>query len=375
MPEIRLVESFEGCPALAQASKTGYQTRMSIPAYCRQNPVRLWIFTCCGMIFVMALLGAITRLTQSGLSIVTWDPIIGILPPLSDAEWHKAFDAYKTIPQYQIFNRGMTLEEFKGIFFWEWVHRLWGRMISLVLALPLIYFAATKRLSRALFFKLFGILVLGGLQGFIGWFMVQSGLETRTSVSPYRLALHLSLALLLYALLLWVGLNEGGKKSSPRAKPDAHGLSALALLCITILWGAFVAGLHAGEAYNTWPLMEGQLLPDAAWTLEPAWINAFENLALVQFIHRWVGPTTMIVLLSWVVRRWKTTNATSQKWLQALGVMSVVQVMLGLSTLLTHVNIPIAVTHQAGAMALLTLLIINLHRSNNSRFCGEKRDF
>jgi heme a synthase len=365
----------------------------------RRDPVMLWLYFCCGMIFVMALLGAITRLTESGLSITSWDPIIGALPPMSNAAWDKAFADYQTIPQYQVFNRGMSLGEFKHIYFWEWLHRLWGRLIGVVFALPLLWFYFTQKISRGFSLKLLTIFALGGLQGFIGWFMVQSGLEVRTTVSPYRLALHLAFALLLYALLLWTALGRKNNTSFPTLRssdresscaasaaqnsnarycsrwipafagmtPYVHGWIALSLLATTIVWGALVAGLRAGGAYNTWPLMDGSVLPDAAWSLTPAWLNVFANTALVQFVHRWLGPLTFATIVAWVARCWRGTDTNRKKWLFALGTMALVQVGLGIGTLLSHVQIAIAVTHQAGAITLLTLVLVNLRG-----FCGSR---
>ena len=330
--------------------------------------VTKWLLFCCGMIAVMALLGAVTRLTQSGLSITDWKPIVGAIPPLNDADWYKSFASYQQIPQYQILNRGMTLDEFKGIFFWEWVHRLWGRLIGIVFALPLIVFIAQKKISRALAIKLALILALGALQAFIGWFMVQSGLEVRTSVSPFRLALHLGFALLLYALVLDTALQRIFIATRfVNTSLRRHGWIAIGFLSMTIIWGAFVAGLRAGEVYNTWPSMEGGLMPEASWTLDPLWRNAFENLGLVQFIHRWIGPTTMIVLLSWVWRCWQSARDEDKKWLGGLAVMALAQVMLGITTLLSHVDIFIATCHQAGAIALLTLVLINLRRVSGTQ--------
>lgn len=328
----------------------------------KYDAVTLWLYTCCGMIFVMALIGAITRLTESGLSITRWEPITGALPPMSVEAWNKAFADYQAIPQYRIFNSGMNLHDFKHIYFWEWFHRLWGRLIGMVLALPLVYFYVTKKITRALMLRLLVIFALGGMQGFIGWFMVQSGLEVRASVSPYRLALHLSFALLLYALLLWTAL--GRRQHQPltaRYGLFIQGWITLGFLSVTILWGALVAGLRAGGAYNTWPLMDGAFLPDAAFSLQPAWLNMFENTALVQFIHRWLGPTTMLLIFAWVVRCWRSADAEQKVWLRALAATSVVQVALGLGTLLSHVEIVVAVAHQAGAITLLTLLLVNLY--------------
>jgi len=327
-----------------------------------QRPVIIWLLICCGMIFVMALLGALTRLTESGLSITDWNPIMGALPPLNDADWNTAFAGYKKIPQYQILHRGMTLAEFKNIFFWEWLHRLWGRLIGIVFAFPLLVFWIQKRIDKKLALKLLAIFALGGLQGFIGWFMVKSGLEVRTSVSPYRLALHLGFALLVYSLILWVALDLLKRNRIKVSKSIAqHGWVAFGFLVVTIVWGAFVAGLHAGEAYNTWPLMEGDLVPAAAFTILPKWLNAFENLALVQFIHRWLGPITMLVILTWVGRCLCVVK-TDKRWLYALGGMALLQVALGLSTLLTHTNIILATLHQVGAITLLTLMLMNVQQ-------------
>jgi cytochrome c oxidase assembly protein subunit 15 len=319
------------------------------------------------MIFVMALLGAVTRLTESGLSMVSWDPIMGALPPLNDNEWNKAFMAYQQIPQFQVLNRSMDLAGFKQIFFWEWLHRLWGRLIGIVFIVPLIMFAARGRISRATAMKFLIVFALGAVQGAIGWFMVKSGLSVRTSVSPYRLALHLGFAIAIYAVLLWAVLS-GMKRDRVLPLPAVLrrcGWAALVLLAVTMIWGAFTAGLRAGEAYNTWPLMDGQLMPEAAFTLNPLWVNAFENTGLVQFIHRWLGPTTMFVLLGWVASAWR--YAKDRRWLKALGGMAMLQVALGLTTLLTHVYIPIAVCHQAGAIILLSLLLVNLRAAADSR--------
>jgi cytochrome c oxidase assembly protein subunit 15 len=330
-------------------------------------PVTCWLFICCGMVFIMALLGAVTRLTESGLSITSWEPLVGVVPPLNEEAWKKAFASYQAIPQYQVLNRGMTLEAFKGIFFWEWLHRLWGRLIGAVFAVPLIYFLIRRKIGKDAGLKFALIFALGGLQGFIGWFMVQSGLEVRTSVSPYRLALHLGFALAIYSVLLWTALDGRQRVEAPTSKISPpllrHGWVSLGLLVLTMTWGAFVAGLHAGEVYNTWPLMEGDVLPSAATTLQPVWHNVFENPAFAQFIHRWLGPTTMIVLLSWIARCWPGAGDARKKGLAALGIMAVAQVGLGLGTLLSHAEIAVAVLHQAGAITLLTLLLFNLHAS------------
>lgn len=309
----------------------------------------------------MALIGAITRLTESGLSITDWNPIMGAIPPLSEAAWQKAFEAYQKIPQYQILHRDMTLAAFKDIFFWEWVHRLWGRIIGVFFAIPLIFFLVRRAIDRKLALRLLAILALGALQGFVGWYMVKSGLEVRTSVSPYRLALHLGFALFIYALMLHTALRLWTiPRLAIERKYIKMGYFSLACLIVTMVWGALVAGLHGGEAYNTWPLMDERLLPTAAFTLLPKWLNFFENLALVQFIHRWLAPFTAILILFWA-HSLRQSNAKTL-WPNLLAMMAVVQIALGLSTLLTHVNIILAASHQAGAISLLTLVLINLWR-------------
>ncbi len=377
-------------------------------AVAKRNPVAIWLFICCAMVFVASIIGAITRLTGSGLSITDWNPIMGALPPMSPAAWEKAFKGYQAIPQYQVLNRGMSLHEFKSIYFWEWLHRFWDRLIGVVFLLPFLWFVFKKKFDRRTGWYLAAIFGIGLLQGFIGWYMVQSGLSVRTSVSPYRLALHLGLALLIYALMLWAGMTIGSQRTVIPHKPEAsrpkaqmrnpvfsflklnqtgfrinflsrrlrreektlrndgsliHGWIALGFVVVTMVWGAFTAGLHAGEAYNTWPLMDGEVLPNAAFTLNPTWINAFENLALVQFIHRWLGPTTMLVVLAWVARLWQKAKADDRKWIAALGGMTLVQVGLGLATLLSHAEIVLAVMHQAGAIALMTLILVNIQRT------------
>lgn len=331
-----------------------------------QRPIALWLLACCVMVFIMALVGAVTRLTESGLSITEWRPLMGAIPPLNDLEWAKAFSDYQQIPQYQILHHGMTMDEFKGIFFWEWFHRLWGRLIGLVFAVPFVWFICRRQIDQKLILRLVVIFSVGMLQGFIGWFMVKSGLEVRTSVSPYRLALHLGFALLIYALMLRVALSLLGVCLSVVAKHQiVLGRVVLTFLVVTMVWGALVAGLHAGEAYNTWPLMEGEVFPSAALTLIPTWLNIFENLAFVQFIHRWLAPTTASLILIWSYGLCKTDK--NRLWPQSVAIMALLQVLLGLSTLLSHVNIVLAVSHQAGAIILLTLVLINLWRLEKAR--------
>ncbi|HJU18561.1 MAG TPA: COX15/CtaA family protein [Stellaceae bacterium] len=328
-------------------------------------PVAAWLFCCCAMIYAMVVLGGITRLTQSGLSITEWEPVIGVVPPLSHAEWMAEFARYKAIPQYDAIHYGMTLAQFKWIFFWEYLHRLWGRLIGFVFALPFLYFLVRGRLPRRLVLPLFGILCLGGAQGALGWYMVESGLVHRISVSQYRLVAHLALALLIYAAILWVGLGIV-RGPAPRTAPAAgwrRAAEALVLwVAATIAAGGFTAGLHAGLVYNTFPLMGGRLVPEGYARLHPFIRNWFENIAAVQFDHRLLAMTTVlgVVLVSAAGLRARLPKPA--KWaLSALLAVVLLQATLGISTLLLVVPVPLAVAHQAGAVLLLTAAIVFRH--------------
>lgn len=336
-----------------------------------------WLVGCAGMVFAMAVIGAVTRLTESGLSMVEWRPLIGTLPPLTDAEWQRVFDLYRETPEYRFKNAGMNLEAFKTIFFWEWFHRLWGRLIGLVFALPLLAFWLTGQIRRVghvpnLGWKLIGLLVLGGLQAVMGWVMVQSGLVDRPSVSQYRLAAHLGLAFVIFSLLLWLAWQVFEDPSTaPATAPRPvrrHLWGTVAITGVTVLWGALVAGLDAGLAYNTWPLMDGRIVPPGAMAIVPWWLNPFENTALVQFIHRWIAIATAaaVLALAITVRRRGAAPAVRRTADLAAG-MVVLQVALGVTTLLTQVWIPVAALHQAGALVLLALLLRTafLARSRN----------
>lgn len=337
------------------------KTLNSLPDTASCKSVSHWLWLCAGMIFVMALIGAITRLTESGLSIAEWKPLIGALPPLSEAEWNRVFDVYKQTPQFHALNADMTLEGFKKIFWWEWVHRLWGRLIGLVFALPLLWFAVTRQVQGSRLLKLLGLLALGGLQGGIGWFMVASGLIDRPSVSQYRLALHLLTAVLLMALVIWQALSvvdRGGRLMAPSGV-RGHARLALLLVFVTMCWGAFVAGLDAGLVYNEFPLMGGRLLPEDALHLQPWWLNVFENPVGVQFLHRWLAVLTALVVFALGIELTHSPNVSERaaKLGRALMGVVVVQVTLGISTLLTQVNIILATAHQAGALLLTGLMV------------------
>lgn len=321
----------------------------------------MWLYGCCALIFLMVIVGAITRLTESGLSIVEWKPLIGAVPPLNEEEWTRVFDLYKQSPEFQQKNFWMEIGDFKKIFFWEWFHRLLGRLIGLAYTLPLIFFWIRKQIPQNAKLKLLGLLFLGGAQGAMGWFMVKSGLVDNPAVSHYRLAAHLGLAFLLYVLILGMalGLDPKFKDRSINAKRFVitHFWIMTAFIIATITWGAFTAGLDAGLVYNeTFPMMGKAWLPSDGLHLSPAWLNFFENPVGVQFVHRWLAITTMIVILSfWFqMRRQKISFAATE----ALGAMAIIQAGLGISTLLSGVSLPLAVMHQAGALIILTLLVI-----------------
>lgn len=327
------------------------------------KPVAVWLLVCCAMIFIMAVIGAVTRLTESGLSIVRWHAVSDMLPPLNADAWTIHFQQYQQTPEYKQLNAGMSLDDFKQIYFWEWLHRLWGRLIGLVYAVPFVYFLLRRQIPRWLMPRLTLFLVLGGLQGFIGWYMVKSGLIDEPRVSHYRLALHLGVAFILFALLWRQALEIlYPKLSAPTpllpVSLKRHGVVALVLASITIIWGVFVAGLDAGLIYNEFPLMGGRLLPSEAGFLKPLWINVFDNHAMVQFTHRWLAITTFMAVLAYGKRSFNPGYTPRIRQLGlGLMIMAWVQVTLGVTTLLSSVAIPLAAAHQAGALTLLALLV------------------
>ena len=321
--------------------------------------IGLWLLACCAMVFVMVVLGGITRLTQSGLSIMEWAPLKGALPPLSEAEWQRLFALYQQIPEYQQVNHGMTLAEFRGIFWWEWAHRLWGRLIGVVFLLPFLWFLIRGRIRRGLAPRLALLFALGAAQGALGWFMVASGFADRVDVSQYRLVAHLTLALAIYVAMLWTALDllRTSERWPVSPRLATHLTLALALLCLTIAMGGFTAGLHGGLVYNSFPLMGGEIAPPDLWGMAPAWINLFENPAAAQFVHRWLAITTMLTVLT---LGWRDRAAGSLP-VRLAGAMALLQVALGIATLLLVVPVRLAALHQAGAVTLLTLVIWALH--------------
>ena len=321
--------------------------------------IAAWLFTMAAMILVMVSIGGITRLTGSGLSIVEWRPLMGSLPPLSDVEWTRIFSLYQTSPQYQEVNTGITLSGFKAIFWWEWVHRFWGRLIGVVFFLPFLWFLLRRQIGLTLAPRLAFLFVLGGAQGVLGWYMVQSGLVDIPEVSQYRLAAHLVLALALYVALLWTGLQL--RHPEPETTPDrrlagmrAWAVTTLVLVSVTILSGAFVAGTDAGFTYNTFPLMDGALVP-AGYLPQPWYTSPFEDIATIQFHHRVLAIVSLCVAIAtWWRSRWIVLVQRARRVANGLLIMVCLQVALGISTLVLAVPVSLAAAHQAGAVLLLT---------------------
>ena len=405
-------------------STTAQQLRAANAAAARSatNAVAGWLFVCCGLIFLMVVVGGITRLTLSGLSITEWNPVIGVIPPLTHAEWMAEFARYQQVPEYRALHYGMSLADFKSIYFWEYAHRLLGRLIGLVFAVPLVWFWVRGRLPRRLAPALLGILALGFAQGLLGWYMVESGLVHRVEVSQYRLVAHLLLALAIYSAILWTALGlaypsrpfrgaeeghgpkgcegevgeatfgfigpphpalsrrqkgEEGSAGDGRGRSDVRYAASwvsispswrrvaeavILLVALTIAAGGFVAGTRAGFIYNTFPLMGGNLVPTEYARLHPFVRNWFENAAAIQFNHRALAmTTTAAVLLLWAagLRRRLPSPARAALW--GLLAAAALQVALGISTLLLVVPIPLAAAHQAGALLLLTAAIVFRH--------------
>ena len=330
----------------------------------KSRAIFIWLMICAASVFLMALIGATTRLTESGLSIVEWKPITGALPPLNDADWQREYDLYQQSPQGQKVNAGMAMDDFKLIYFWEWFHRLWGRMIGLIYALPLIYF--WRYLPPATRPAAIGLLVLGGLQGAMGWFMVKSGLVDMPAVSHYRLAAHLSLAFIIYALMLRLALRfhhapvGAGCSDLRLLRKLAH--MAAGFTGLTIVWGAFVAGLDAGLVYNTFPHMNGHWFPPEALA-HASMLRAFiEEPASVQYIHRCLGLVTLTTIIYlWLQSRRFELPVLLRRLSLGVAAMAGLQVMLGVFTLVSMVNLHLAVTHQGGALVLLGLLVWMLY--------------
>jgi len=332
----------------------------------RRRAIGAWLVVVAALVVATLLVGGATRLTESGLSITEWKPVTGIVPPLTEAQWQAEFDKYKLIPQYRELNRGMTLAEFRTIFWWEWGHRLLGRTIGAVFLLPFLFFLWRGWIGPGLRWKLWTLFGLGALQGVVGWWMVSSGLSDRVSVSQYRLAFHMTLACIIYAAIVWTlrGLNSAAIVQAPARVRFGAAMLAL-LVLVQIYLGALVAGLDAGLTYNTWPLIDGALVPstERLWFLTPLWRNFFENELTVQFVHRVVAyflwAAAILHAVDVVRTLQREPSATLAVWL-AIAVTS--QAAIGVATLLYQVPISLALLHQGMAIVILTIAMAHAER-------------
>ncbi len=325
-----------------------------------------WLFTGCFLIFIMVIVGGITRLTHSGLSISDYKLISGTIPPMNEQEWIAEFEHYKQFPEYQKLHYHFTLEDFKDIYFWEWIHRVIGRFIGIVFIVPFLYFLFTKQLSRSTIKKSLVLLFLGGFQGFLGWYMVKSGLVDIPAVSHYRLAMHLTTAFLTFAYALWVALDLIYPKRKEINKKFRNIVRAgLLILIVQIIWGAFVAGLDAGWIHNTWPTMnEGKWIHETVYMEQnPVWKNFVEGKSGVQFIHRYLAYVVVgFIFYIWYRSRKMDLTVLQKRGVNSLLVLVFLQFLLGVFTLILAVPVWLGVTHQVGAFFLLTAMTYTLHR-------------
>ncbi len=327
----------------------------------RPAAMAMWLYVVAGMIVAMVIVGGITRLTESGLSITQWKPISGIIPPLSPAAWQAEFDNYKKIPEFAKINSNMTLAGFQAIFFWEYAHRLLARLIGAAFALPLIWFAVKRQIPVGYGWRLSALLALGGLQGAIGWWMVASGLSVRTDVSHVRLAVHLMTALVLLGGIVWTALDLRALAKFPIARAAALrpiAVVALLLLFAQIMFGAFTAGLDAGYAFSSWPLMGDAWFPAGTPMVSPGWRNAVDNPVVVQFIHRWFA---LVAAAGLGVLAWGAIRAGAPRAGMAIALLVTLQIALGIATLLSGVEIFIAIAHQANAALTLIAAVVASH--------------
>tara|TARA_R110002072_G_scaffold41085_10_gene115860 strand:- start:1699 stop:2718 length:1020 start_codon:yes stop_codon:yes gene_type:complete len=334
----------------------------------KNKPVIIWLFTGCFLIFIMVLVGGITRLTDSGLSMTDWHIITEVIPPLNQEQWEAAFEEYKQFPEYQKINSNydFQLEDYKFIYFWEWFHRLLGRLLGVVFIIPFVYFWAKKMLDKETLKNCFFLLFLGGFQGFLGWYMVKSGLVDMPYVSHYRLAMHLITAFITFSFTLWVALNLIYPKEKPQFISFRNLIRfSFAVLIIQIIWGAFVAGLNAGLIHNTWPLMnDGKLIHETV-TIEqnPVWKNFIEGKSGVQFVHRYLAYIVVgLILIIWLKAKKLTLTFAQQKSIDWLLILVGVQFVLGVFTLIYAVPLWLGVAHQIGAFFLLGAMTFTLHR-------------
>ena len=332
-----------------------------------KNSIMLWLITLTIMVFLIIIIGGLTRLTDSGLSMVDWQPILGTIPPLNNNQWQEVFNDYKLTPEFLYVNKNMTLDEFKYIFWWEWFHRFFARLIGLVFIIPFIYFLIKKNLN-SFFYKRFSIIFsLGLFQALVGWWMVKSGLSDDPFVSPYRLTFHLTNAVIIYALLLWTSVEYFHLKStnfiSIRSK-NVLILISIILVFVTILSGGFMAGSHAGQSFNTYPLMNGKIIPDDIYLQDLGFFNIFENIVTINFNHRWIATITFIYtfsFFSYLIFK-KVINLSNQIIISVLLILTL-QFLLGIMALLSNVSIYYGSLHQTNSIALLSILLVAYFKS------------
>jgi heme a synthase len=359
MPESSLAPQADAPPARAAAPGN--------------RAIAAWLLVCCALVFAMVVVGGVTRLTHSGLSIVEWQPIMGTVPPLNDLAWRETFEKYKLTPEYQEVNRGMSLAEFKGIFWLEYFHRLLGRLIGAVFFVPLVWFWTRRRLDRLLAWKLAGVFALGGLQGAMGWYMVKSGLVDDPRVSQFRLTAHLAIAFLIFAAMLWIAMDlrlpravatRGVLHSTDRSTTGVRRLGWLitSVVGYMAMTGGFVAGIRAGKAYNTFPLMHGHIVPPEILMIDPWWQNFFYNMATVQFDHR-LGAWALafLVPLMWWHARKSAVPPRARLASSLLLAAVAVQIALGITTLLLAVPVAVGAAHQAGAVIVFAAALFTNH--------------
>lgn len=355
--------------ALPAAAETDMEVPMSTPTarqIAARPLVRLWLYAMAALVFCMVIVGGATRLTDSGLSITEWKPLLGAIPPLTEAAWAEAFAKYKAIPEYQLVNKGMSLAEFEFIYWWEWGHRFLGRIIGLAFLLPFLFFLLTGRIERAQAPRLVVLFILGGLQGALGWYMVKSGLTERVDVSQYRLAAHLTLATLIFAAIFWTALGIGRERARIFGSISKRAAVLVVLLFIQIALGGFVAGLDAGMGYNTWPLMDGQFVPAGLMIMEPAWRNLFENAMTVQFTHRMTAYFVVLAVFAhWLITPLRRRNDdATRRALHGLMLAVLAQAVFGIWTLLAMVPIHLGLIHQGGALVVLAFALAHLHHAS-----------
>lgn len=329
----------------------------------RNRLVAVWLFAMCALVALMVIVGGATRLTDSGLSIVEWRPVTGAIPPMSEADWLAEFEKYKAIPEYSEVNWGMSLAAFKEIYWWEWGHRFLGRLIGVAFVLPLIFFAATRRIDRALGLKLAGLFVLGGAQGALGWWMVSSGLTERVDVSQYRLAAHLALAIALLAAMLWIALDLVSLRRDVRLKLAPYAFALAAGVYLQMILGAFVAGLRAGRTFNTFPLMDGKFFPDGYFAGTPSFGDLFETAAAAQFNHR-LGTYLVAAGAVWFFVAARRTELKGRAGILLAAI--VLQVAIGVLTVLAATPVALGLAHQAGGLIVFAAALFLAHGSMNS---------